>query len=49
MTFPQGVGHSVTECDVKALCDVKFIGSKPVGTKNLAMLRVGVGQDECDP
>jgi hypothetical protein len=27
---------------VKALHDVKVIGSKPAGTKNPAMLRVGV-------
>jgi hypothetical protein len=37
------------ECVVKALCDVKVTGSKPVGTKNLAMLRVGVAQAGCDP
>jgi hypothetical protein len=33
----------------KALCDVKVIGSKLVGIKNLAMLRVGVAQAGCDP
>jgi len=32
----------VTKCDVKALPDVKVTGSKPTGTKNPAMLRVGV-------
>jgi len=37
------------ECVVKALHDVKFIGSKPTGTKNPAMLRVGVAQAGCDP
>jgi hypothetical protein len=37
------------ECVVKALCDVKVIGSKPAGTKNLAILRVGVAQARCDP
>jgi len=41
---PQGVGKSVTECVVKALRDVKVTGSKPVGTKNPAMLRFGVAQ-----
>jgi hypothetical protein len=35
---PLGVGQSVTECVVKALCDVKV--TKPEGTQNLAMLRV---------
>jgi hypothetical protein len=30
------------ECTVKAFREVKFIGSKPRGTKNQAMLRVGV-------
>jgi hypothetical protein len=30
------------DCVLKALCDVKVIGSKLVGTKNPAMLRVGV-------
>ena len=39
----------MTECVVKALCDVKIIGSKPAGTKNVAMLRVGVAQVGCDP
>ena len=37
------------ECVVKALHDVKVTGSKPTGTKNLAMLRVGVAQAECNP
>jgi hypothetical protein len=37
------------ECDVKALCDVKVTGSKPVGTKSPAMLRVGVAQTGCNP
>lgn len=37
------------ECAVKLLHDVKVIGSKPVGTKNPAMLRVGVDQARCDP
>jgi hypothetical protein len=37
---PRGVGQSVTKCVVKALCDVKVTGSKPVGTKNPAMLRL---------
>jgi hypothetical protein len=46
---PRGVGQLVTECVVKALCDVKVIGSKPAGTKNPAMLRVGVAQAGCDP
>jgi hypothetical protein len=41
---PQGVGQSVMECDVKALCDVKVIGSKTTGTKHPVMLRVGVAQ-----
>jgi len=31
----------VTECVVKQLRDVKVTGSKPVGTKNPTMLRVG--------
>jgi hypothetical protein len=44
-----GVGQSVTECVVKPLCDVKVTGSKPVGTKNPTMLRVGVAQAGCDP
>jgi hypothetical protein len=39
----------VTECVVKALYDVKVTGSKPTGTKNLAMLTVGVAQAGCDP
>jgi len=39
----------VRECVVKALCDVKVIGSKPTQTKNPSMLRVGVSQAECDP
>jgi hypothetical protein len=39
----------VTECFVKALRDVKVTGSKPAGTKNLAMLRVGVARAECNP
>jgi hypothetical protein len=30
------------ECVVKPLCDVKVTSSKPVGTKNPTMLRVGV-------
>ena len=36
------------ECVVKALRDVKVTDSKPTGTKNLAMLRVGVAQVGCD-
>jgi hypothetical protein len=39
----------VGECVVKALRDVKFIGSKTTGTKNPSMLRVGVAHAECDP
>jgi hypothetical protein len=39
---PRGVGQSVMECVVKPLCDVKVTGSKPAGTKNPTMLRVGV-------
>jgi hypothetical protein len=39
----------VTECVVKALHDVKVTSSKPAGTKNPAMLRVGVAQARCDP
>jgi hypothetical protein len=39
---PQGLGKSMTECSIKALCDVKVIGLKLAGTKNPAMLRVGV-------
>ena len=46
---PRGVGQSVMECVVKALCDVKVTGSKPTGTKNPAMLRVDVTQAGCDP
>jgi hypothetical protein len=46
---PQGVGQSVTVCAVKALCDVKVTNSKPAGTKNPSMLRVGVAQVRCDP
>jgi len=39
----------VTECVVKALSDVKVTGLKLVGTKDPAMLRVGVAQAGCDP
>ena len=39
----------MTECVVKPLRDVKVIGSKPGGTKNPTMLRVGVAQAGCDP
>jgi hypothetical protein len=39
----------MTECVVKALRDVKITGSKPTGTKNPPMLRVGVAQTRCDP
>lgn len=39
----------MTEYAVKALRDVKVIVSKPVGTKNPVMLRVGVDQARCDP
>jgi hypothetical protein len=39
----------VRECIVKALHDVKVVGSKPAGTKNPTMLRVGVAQAGCDP
>ena len=39
----------MTKCTVKALRDVKVIGSKPVGTKNPAMLRFGVAHVGCDP
>jgi hypothetical protein len=39
----------VRECVVKVLLDVKVTGSKPVGTKNPSMLRVGVAQAGCDP
>jgi hypothetical protein len=39
----------MTECVVKELHDVKFIGSKPVGTKNPTLLRVGVSQEGCNP
>jgi hypothetical protein len=38
----------VTECVVKALYGVNVTGSKPVETKNSAMLRVGVAQVECN-
>jgi hypothetical protein len=38
----------VTECGVKALRGVKVTGSKPAGTNNPAMLRVGVTQAGCD-
>jgi hypothetical protein len=37
------------ECALKVFCDVKVIGSKPVGTKNLVMLRVGVVKAGYDP
>jgi ABC-type transporter Mla maintaining outer membrane lipid asymmetry permease subunit MlaE len=33
MLTPRGVGQSVTECVVKALCNVKVTDSKPAGTK----------------
>jgi hypothetical protein len=46
---PQGVGQSVTECSMKALRDIKVTGSKPAGTKNPSMLRVGVAQAGCNP
>jgi hypothetical protein len=46
---PRGVGQSVMECIVKALHDVKVIVSKPAGTKNPSMLRVGVAHVGCDP
>jgi hypothetical protein len=46
---PRGVGQSVMECVVKPLRDVKVTGSKPAGTKNPTMLRVGVAQAGCDP
>jgi hypothetical protein len=49
MLCPRGVGQSVTECTIKALRYVKVTGSKPAGTKNPAMLRVGVAQAGCDP
>jgi hypothetical protein len=39
----------VSECVVKALCDVKVIGLKLAVTKNPAILRVGVAQVGCDP
>jgi hypothetical protein len=39
----------VAECFVKALCDVKVTGSKLAGTKNPAMLRVGVARAGCNP
>jgi hypothetical protein len=37
------------ECAVKALRDVKVTGSKPAGTKNPSMLRVGVAQTGYNP
>jgi hypothetical protein len=37
----------MTECVVKPLCVVKVTGSKPTGTKNPTMLRVGVAQAGC--
>jgi len=37
------------KCTIKELRDVKVTGSKPAGTKNLAMLRVAVAQTGCDP
>ena len=37
------------ECVIKVIYDVKVTGSKPVGTKNPAMLRVGVAQAGSDP
>jgi len=37
------------ECVIKTLCDVKVIGLKFAGTKNLAMLKVGVVQLKWDP
>jgi hypothetical protein len=48
---PRGVGRSVTECVVKSLHVIKVTGSssKPAGTKNPTMLRVGVAQAGCDP
>jgi hypothetical protein len=49
MSLLNRVGQSVTECVVKPLCDVKVTGSKPAGTKNPTMLRVGVAQAGCDP
>ena len=49
MLSPRGVGQTVIECVVKALCDVKVTGLKPARTKNLAMLRVHVAQVGCDP
>jgi hypothetical protein len=36
----------VTECVVKPLRDVKVTGSKPAGTKNPTMLKVGVAQTQ---
>jgi hypothetical protein len=39
----------VTECVVKALHDVKVTNSKPKGTKNPAMLMVGVAQAGYNP
>ena len=49
---PQGVGHWVRNFVVKALCDVKVIGSKPAETKNpknKTMLRVCVAHARCIP
>ena len=46
---PRGVGQSVTECVVKPLHVVKVTGSKPTGTKNPTMLRVGMAQAGYDP
>ena len=46
---PRGVGQLVTEYVVKILRDVKVISSKLAGTKNPAMLMVGVAQAGCDP
>jgi hypothetical protein len=46
---PRGVVQSVMECSFKALRDVKVTGSKPAGTKNTVVLRVGVVQAGCDP
>jgi len=39
-----GVGQLMMECVVKPLRDVKVTGSKPIGTKNPTILRVGVAQ-----
>jgi hypothetical protein len=38
----QDIGQSVRECVVKPLCDIKVTGSKPAGTKNPTMLKIGV-------